>query len=155
MRFQSCNRLPRHTVSLNYHLLLNHIRQNLCWILDGYQMWFLGAVPYHVEPVALSVTMRLQPLVGRQFDEFSLACTRLDLDATYLTRLRSSTADVAAASIMVLADILWLPATLPLVGHHILHAGVLDFIVSYKFTRRDVALPFQLDSKGSCSYRHH
>src|SRR5438132_13646976 len=84
---QPHNRLPRHTVSLNHHLLLNHIRQNLCWILDGYQARLLGAVPYYVEPVALSVAVRLQPLVGRQLDEFSRASTRLDFDATYLTRL--------------------------------------------------------------------
>src|SRR5712692_9815997 len=97
------NRLTRHAIPFNHHLLLYDIRQHLRRILDGDQVRLPGTVPNHVQPVALSVSARLQPLVGRQLHKLPFARSRFDLDTPYLARNRIGAANIEAAAIMVLA----------------------------------------------------
>src|SRR2546430_16798245 len=108
MRVQSGNCLSWHSVSLNHYLLQHDIRERQCWILDGDDIRFGGAIPYDVEPVAVAMAVCLYPLIGGQFYKFAFASTRFNFDASYLSRVRISTANVEATPVMVLTDIFWL-----------------------------------------------
>ena len=51
--------LSRHTISFNHNLLLHSISQLLCRILNGNQPRLMSAVPDDIQPVSITMTLRL------------------------------------------------------------------------------------------------
>src|SRR5205814_9472200 len=141
MRVQSGNCLSWHAVTLNHYLLLDDLCQYPGGILNSDEIWLLSAVPYNIKPVAFAVTMRLQPLVRGQFDEFTLSSTCFDLDTANLSCGGMSTTDVEATPVVVPADIFWLSPLLLFVAHHIVHANTLNFVIAHQFVRGNGTLP--------------
>src|SRR6266487_4301987 len=133
MRVQSGNCLSWHAVTLNHYLLLDGLCQYPGGILNSDEIWLLSAIPNNIKPIALTMTVRLQPLVRGQFDKFAFSSTRFDLDTANLSCEGMGTADVEAAPVVVLADIFRFPPLLRLVFHHVVHADAFNFIVTHQF----------------------